>query len=83
MTAPTVVMHRPPLKRIEFGSQPSRCSLCGVDKTIVKTCPKCGQGFEEPEGVKAIRELGERIEQERIWGHVTRTARGTNPGRAE
>lgn len=32
------------------------------------------------EGVRALRELGERIENERVWSHVERTARGCNPG---
>jgi len=35
------------------------------------------------EGTRALRELGARIEHERIWDHVKRTAQGCNPGRVE
>lgn len=31
------------------------------------------------EGTRALREIGEHIENDRIWGHVRRTAEGCNP----
>lgn len=66
MTAPLVVLHRPPLKRVDFAIKPRA---------------------QEPETVseatRALRELGERIENERIWGHIRRTAEGCNPGAME
>lgn len=66
MNTPTVVMHRPPLKRVDFGLKPRPVEPENVS-----------------EGVRALRELGARIENERIWGHVRRTAEGCNPGSLE
>lgn len=31
------------------------------------------------EATRALRELGARIESERVWEHVKRTAQGCNP----
>ena len=66
MTAPVVVMHRPPLKRIETALKPRP-----IDPETAS------------EATIALRQLGERIENERIWGHVRRTAQGCNPGSGE
>lgn len=62
MTEHTVVMHRPPLKRID------------TDVQWPKVEPEAIS-----EGTRALRELGARIENERIWDHVRRTAQGCNP----
>lgn len=63
MSAPIVVMHRPPLKRVDFAIK-----------------PRAPEPEQASEATRALRELGERIENERIWGHVRRTAEGCNPG---
>jgi hypothetical protein len=55
-----VVMHRPPLRRIDFGLRPR------APEPV------------EPEGVRALRELGARIANERIWRLVTQSAEGCN-----
>ena len=61
-----VVMHRPPLKRVDFGLK-----------------PRVIEPETASEATIALRQLGERIENERVWGHVRRTAEGCNPGREE
>lgn len=66
MSAPVVVMHRPPLPRIDYAIKPR--------------APEPA----EAEHIKTARELAARIEYERVWGHVRRTAEGCNPaGQAE
>lgn len=61
MSAPTVVMHRPPLRRIETAPKPRSIEPETASEATI-----------------ALRQLGERIENERIWGHVRRTAEGCN-----
>jgi hypothetical protein len=66
MTAPAVVLHRPPLKRVDFGLKPRQIE------------PETAS-----EATRALREIGARIEQERLWRLVRQSAEGCNPGRVE
>lgn len=61
MTAPVVVLHRPPRPRIETGVK-----------------PRAIEPEQASEGTIALRQLGARIEQERIWGLIRQSAEGVN-----
>lgn len=61
MSEPTVVVHRPPLKRVE---------------TALK--PRALEPETASEATIALRQIGERIENERIWRHVRQSAEGCN-----
>jgi hypothetical protein len=61
-----VVMHRPPLKRVDFSLR-----------------PRVIEPETASEGTIALRELGLRIQNERIWDLLTRSAQGCNPAGGE
>lgn len=64
MTEPLVVLHRPPLKRVDFALKPRQIEPEAIS-----------------EATRALRELGARIEQERLWRLVRQSAEGCNaPG---
>jgi hypothetical protein len=63
MTAPVVVMHRPPLRRIDTARRPR----------VVEP-----EEYGVSPGSLALRQLGAKIEQERIWELLRQSAEGCN-----